>query len=66
MSTAHVVALGNAKGDYTKSFLVDVTGTHAAVASVVSQSLSLTVAPLPAGESTPSADFLIILGTDQK
>ena len=66
VSTAHVVALGNAKGDYRKSFLVDVTGTHAAVASVVSQSLSLTVAPLPAGESTPSADFLIILGTDQK
>jgi hypothetical protein len=28
--------------------------------------LGLTVSSLPAGESTSSADFLIILGTDNK
>ena len=63
---ADVVDRDNAKSsDLTKSFLVDVTGTNAAVASQLATELGLTVSPMPAGESTPSADFLIILGTDK-
>lgn len=63
---ARVVARGNAKGDYAKSLLVDVAGTHKAEVSALAQTLGLSVASMPAGESTPSADFLIILGADQK
>ncbi len=64
---ATVVDADNAKNkDYTKSFLVDVTGTKADQASQIAQELGLTVSPLPSGESTPSADFLIILGADKK
>ncbi len=63
---ARVVSRGNAKGNYTTSLLVDVAGTHKADASALAQILGLEVSPLPAGESTPSADFLIILAGDQK
>ena len=63
---ARIAVRGNAKGDYSTSLLVDVTGTRQKEASLLAQTLGLTVAPLPAGESTPSADFLIILGADQK
>lgn len=50
---------------YTKSLLIDVTGTQSAQASQLVTQLGLTLSPLPAGESTPSADFLIILGSDK-
>jgi len=57
----------NAKSKtYDKSLLVDVTGTKAAQVTQIAGVLGLTVSPLPAGESTPSSDFLIILGADKK
>ncbi len=64
--TAQVVSRGNAKGDYSTSLLVDVAGTHKEEMSVLSQTLGLSVSPLPAGESTPSADFLIILADNKE
>jgi hypothetical protein len=63
---ARVVARGNAKGDYTESLLVDVTGTHKDEAVILAKTLGLEVSSLPAGEATPSSDFIIILGNDQK
>lgn len=64
---ADVVDRENAENaGYTKSFLVDVSGNNAAQATQLAQLLGLTVSPLPAGESTPSSDFLIILGADSK
>ncbi|OGG35498.1 hypothetical protein A2363_05230 [Candidatus Gottesmanbacteria bacterium RIFOXYB1_FULL_47_11] len=63
---AEVVARGNAKGDYTKSVLVDVTGTRKDEATTLAKTLGLDVSPFPAGESTPSAEFLIIVAEDQK
>jgi hypothetical protein len=63
---AQVVTRGNAKGDYTTSLLVDVTGTHKDEASVLAKTLSLEISSMPAGEATPSSTFLIILGNDQK
>lgn len=64
---ADVVDADNAQNkDFAKSFLVDVTGTKAAQAAQLASTLGLTVSPLPSGESTPSADFLIILGADKK
>lgn len=63
---ARVVARGNAKGDYAKSILVDVAGTRKDEATTLAKTLGLDVSPLPAGEATPSADFLIIVAGDQK
>lgn len=63
---ARVVARGNAKGDYTKSLLVDVKGAHKAEAPVLAGTLGVSVAAMPVGEATPSSDFLIILAADQK
>ncbi len=57
----------NAKGkNYTTTLLVDVKGDKAQAAQQLAQSLGVTLSPLPAGESTPSADFLIIIGADKK
>lgn len=55
-----------ANKDYQKSFLVDLTGTMGSEATQMAGALGLTVSPLPSDESTPSADFLIILGADKK
>ena len=63
---AQVIARGNAKSDYTKSLLVDVSRTHKDAVTALATALGLAVAPMPAGEATPSSDFLIIVGADQK
>lgn len=66
VTNAEIVDRDNAKNkDYTKSLLVDLTGTKADLATQLAGQLGLTVSPLPAGESTPSGDFLIILGADK-
>jgi hypothetical protein len=56
---------GNTKGDYENSILVDVRGDKSAIAAQYSQKLGILYGALPPGESTPSSDFLIILGKDQ-
>jgi len=58
---------GNAvKRDYATSIVIDVKGDKSAVAAQIAKSLGMTVSALPAGEPKPAADFLIILGADQK
>lgn len=54
------------KQSYTKTLLVDTKGTNATQASELAQTLGLSVGPLPAGEATSAADFLIILGSDKQ
>lgn len=61
---AEVLDRDNAKGSYEKSVLVNVSGSSKA--GEYANLLGLTLVPLPAGEATPSADFLIILGSDKK
>jgi hypothetical protein len=66
VADAEVTDRDNAKSkDFAKSFLVDVTGANSAKASQLATQLGLTVSPMPVGESTPSSDFLIILGSDK-
>ncbi len=66
VANAEVVDRDNAKNtDFAKSLLVDVKGTNSTGASQLATQLGLTLSPLPAGESTPSGDFLIILGADK-
>ena len=65
---AKVIDTDNAaKNDYQTSLLVDLKGTRGGDAAIIAKSLGLTVSPLPAGETaSQSADFLVILGADQK
>lgn len=66
VSQAEVVAKENAKNrDYEKSIIVAISGKPEA--QDIANKLSLSLTPLPAGETKPEgADFLIILGTDRK
>lgn len=61
---AEVLDRDNAKGSYEKSVLVSLTGSSRA--GEYASLLGFTLTPLPAGEATSSADFLIILGEDKK
>ena len=57
----------NAKrNDYDTSVLVDVLGSNASAAQTLSTTLGISLGYLPSEEATPAADFLIILGSDQK
>jgi hypothetical protein len=51
---------------YTKTVIIDVNGDKSGIASEVASALGISVGSLPKGESLPNADFLIIVGTDQK
>jgi len=64
---AIVVDRDNAKkNDYTKSILVDISGTKGKEAEQISQLLDIPIEKLPADEEKPiNADFLIILGGDK-
>jgi len=67
VKNAEILDRDNAKRkDYANSILVDVKGTKNAQATQIAADLGLTIAPLPVDEATPSADFLVILGTDKK
>jgi hypothetical protein len=47
---------------YKNTLVVDLSGTHASEASQITTLLHATVSPLPAGETKPSADILVIVG----
>lgn len=68
ISNAIVVDRDNAKKrDYAQSMLIDVNGTKTNEVTEVAKTLGLQTGPLPEGEVNPaSADFLIILGNDNK
>ncbi|MBI3385840.1 LytR C-terminal domain-containing protein [Candidatus Gottesmanbacteria bacterium] len=59
-----------ASSDYTKTVLYDLTGTKSGDASILATKLNITVGQLSKNEDISTikdkADFLIILGTDQK
>jgi LPS O-antigen subunit length determinant protein (WzzB/FepE family) len=55
------------KKDYEKTILVELSKTNSAKASEIAQTLGISVAELPSGETAPTgADFLIIVGADKK
>ncbi|MEK7543907.1 MAG: hypothetical protein AAB557_03500 [Patescibacteria group bacterium] len=54
------------KRDYATSMLVDMTGKKAKEARDIGTKLGINVASFPQGEATVSADFVILLGEDQK
>lgn len=67
VNNIEVVDRDNAKSQrYTKTLLVDVSGKNTAEADQLAKKLGIALSPLPAGEATPAADFLIIVGADKK
>ncbi|OGG31364.1 hypothetical protein A3A63_02265 [Candidatus Gottesmanbacteria bacterium RIFCSPLOWO2_01_FULL_46_9] len=67
MKNADIIDKDNAKRrDYEKSIIIDIKGNKAAQAAQIAKDVSIIVGSMPEGESTPSADFLVILGTDKK
>ena len=62
-----VIERGNAnKSDYDISLIIDVAGTRKAEAEEIARAMNLTVSQLPEAEPAPSADFLVILGSDRR
>lgn len=58
-----ITSVANAKSkDYAKTLVIDVTGSNAQSAADVAKFLGAEVSTLPAGEATPDADLLIIVG----
>lgn len=61
-----IVARENAsKSDYTKTFVIDLSGKNKATADQLAQELRGEVGGLPSSETKPNADILVILGENQ-
>jgi len=61
---AEVIEKTNAVGDYEKTIVIDLSGTHPEMAQKIAQTLSgEVVVELPAGEKKPEADILVIGGS---
>lgn len=67
LPSSTVIKRADAKGDYTKGLLIDLSDTKDKEAETLAKTLNLENAILPEKEIKPEgADFLIILGTDQE
>lgn len=65
MSVAKVLNKADAKGSYTKTEVIDVSGNQSMAASQIASLLGGTVvASIPDGEIKPNSDILVILGSD--
>jgi hypothetical protein len=53
---------GNAKGKYTSTLIIDVSGKYTSALSAVSEAVKGNVGNLPDAEAIPEADILIIVG----
>jgi hypothetical protein len=62
---AIILNRGNTRGDYDKTILVDVKGNKNDIAVKLAKDLGISWNEMPSGESTPSSDFLIIIGQDR-
>jgi hypothetical protein len=65
MPNATITAKGDTKNNYTKTEVIDLSGKQSQAAAQIAKLLGATVAAaIPAGETKPNVDILIILGTD--
>lgn len=63
---AAVIGIDNAtKRDYQTTILIDLTKTRTRQANDMAQKLGVSISPMPVGEATPEADFLIIIGANE-
>jgi hypothetical protein len=65
MTNATIAQKGDAKGNYSKTQVIDLSGNQSAVATQIATLLGGSVATsVPSGEAKAGADILVILGTD--
>ena len=65
----NVVVLGKEtakKTDYVETVVIDITGRSPEIAKEVAETLGAKIVPMPAGENSPVADILVILGNNAK
>ena len=55
-------ATANAKGNYSKTLVIDFSGAHSELAAQIAQAVGGEIGQLPAGETKPEADILVIGG----
>ncbi|MEI8344338.1 MAG: LytR C-terminal domain-containing protein [Candidatus Moraniibacteriota bacterium] len=55
-------ATANAKGNYSKTLVIDFSGVHSELATQIAQAVGGEIGQLPAGETKPEADILVIGG----
>ncbi|MFA7209414.1 MAG: LytR C-terminal domain-containing protein [Parcubacteria group bacterium] len=66
MPGVSVVQAINANGDYSKTLVIDVSGSHPDLAKKIAGSLGGEVGIFPDGETKPEADILVIGGSEFK
>jgi hypothetical protein len=65
LTNASITTKGDAKGNYTKTQVIDLSGNQAAASTQVAKLLGGSVSSfVPDGEAKAGADILVILGTD--
>jgi hypothetical protein len=65
IANANVVGTKDAKGNYPKTIVVDLSGSQGQTATQIADLLGGTVATaLPDGETKPNSDILVIVGSD--
>lgn len=57
-----VIKKADAKNDYEKSLVIDISGNYSEVAKSLAQSIGGEISPLPEGEPKIEADLLVIIG----
>jgi hypothetical protein len=66
ISGVTMAATGNSKANYEKTIVVDLTGNNSNLAQKIAGNLGGKVGTFPEGEEKPSADILVIGGSDLK
>jgi len=62
ISAVEVVEKGNTVKDYTKTVVVDISGSNSALAKKIANLFEGSVGPLPEGEQQPKGEILVIMG----
>ena len=62
-SDIKIQSTGNAKGDYKKTVVVDLSKKNKSKAAEIEKFLKGEVGSVPKGEATPEADILVVVGT---
>lgn len=66
ISEAKVVKTGNAKGNFEKTVVIDLSGNNSDLVQKIAQTVGGEVGTLPENEAKPNAEILIIGGSDFK
>jgi type II secretory pathway pseudopilin PulG len=64
VTNATVSGTGDSKNNYPKTIVIDLSGNQSQTATQIANLLGGTVTTLPAGETKPDTDILVIVGSD--